>query len=255
MFKMNYIKGLYKLILLVGIAAMMLSINISAAEIAPELLAAASNKSATPTKNASSDIYAVISATPSVALKADSKDSAYSVVALPTNYALTVLGAEYGWVFVQDDNGNKGYVKGTDITFKNGTKPSNSSVLLAKRGTDLVNFAKKYLGTPYVWGGTNLNTGVDCSGFVYCVYRNFGITLNRSSSSMYTQGTAVNKANLIAGDLVFFSSEGSVDHVGIYIGDNQYIHSSTYGVGVIISSLNTPNAQKTYTGAKRIFTY
>ena len=69
-------------------------------------------------------------------------------------------------------------------------------------------------------------SGVDCSGFVYSVYKNFGITLSRSSSGMYSSnGVSVVKSELMPGDLLFFNTNGSgISHVGMYIGNNQYIH-------------------------------
>lgn len=170
---------------------------------------------------------------------------------LPKGYHLSVLGAEYGWVYVQDDDGIKGYVHSANVTFNNGKKPQNIDPLVAK-GTEIATFSKNYLGIPYVWGGTSLTSGVDCSGFVYCIYKQYGITLNRSSRAMYSgNGVSVGKSELIPGDLLFFNTGGGgVSHVGMYIGNNQYIHAAT--TSVIISDLNSSYSQRTYVGAKRI---
>ena len=98
----------------------------------------------------------------------------------------------------------KGYVSADYLTVKTGEKPDNTTSNTASaKGAAVVVYGKQFIGTPYVWGGTNLNTGVDCSGFVYAVYKNFGITLSRSSASMTSNGVEVSKANLQAGDLVF----------------------------------------------------
>ena len=116
-------------------------------------------------------------------------------------------------------------------------------------------FAKQFIGRPYVYGGTNLNSGVDCSGFVYSIYKNFGITLNRSSRDQIKNGTAVNKSDLVAGDLVFCNTGGNtpISHVGMYIGNGQYIHSTDGGnKGVTITNLNSGYSAKTYYGACRV---
>lgn len=204
---------------------------------------------AMPTKNTNPNIYVTCKA--SVDMKSDSSNDARQIRLLPSGYNLTVLGAEYGWVYVQDDEGNKGYVYSSNVTFKNGTKPENIDPI-EQKGTEIVNFSKQYLGTPYVWGGTNLTAGVDCSGFVYSVYKNFGITLSRSSSAMYaSNGISVSKSDLKPGDLLFFSTGGGgVSHVGMYIGNGQYIHAAT--VNVKISDLYDSYSTRTYVGAKRI---
>ena len=115
--------------------------------------------------------------------------------------------------------------------------------------------ATKYLGTPYLYGGTT-TSGFDCSGYTSKVFSDLGIKLNRTSSSQYQQGTAVAKSDLQVGDLVFFNTSGSgVSHVGIYIGDNKMIHSQT-GKGVSYSNVNDPYYWSSrYIGAKRITTF
>lgn len=112
--------------------------------------------------------------------------------------------------------------------------------------------AKKYIGVDYRYGGKS-TAGFDCSGFVGYVYQQFGVSLPRSSSSMYGVGKAVSKANLEVGDLVFFNtSGGGISHVGIYIGSGKFIHSET-GTGVTIDSINDKYYwANTYVGAKRV---
>lgn len=117
---------------------------------------------------------------------------------------------------------------------------------------ELTTTASQYIGTPYVYGGTTTK-GFDCSGFTQRVFSDLGIKLNRTSSSQYSQGTAV--SSLLPGDLVFFNTSGKgISHVGIYIGDNQFIHSSTSD-GVIISGLGENYWSKRYVGAKRVSTF
>ena len=113
------------------------------------------------------------------------------------------------------------------------------------------------MGTPYVYGGTNLNKGVDCSGFVYSVYKNFGVNLNRSSAGMASNGVYVEKSNLQPGDLVLFDTtgvnDGKISHVGIYIGNGQYIHSTSgKEYCVTISELNNDYGLRTYVTARRV---
>lgn len=108
--------------------------------------------------------------------------------------------------------------------------------LMANR---LVEFAKTQLGKPYVWGASGPNA-FDCSGFTSYVYRNFGITLPHNSTSQSNYGTTVSRAALIPGDLLFFATSGSktINHVGIYIGDDKFIHGSSGRSQVFISDLS-----------------
>ncbi len=121
--------------------------------------------------------------------------------------------------------------------------------------TDVTNTASKYLGVPYLYGGTTTK-GLDCSGYTSKVFADLGIELNRTSGSQYQQGTAVTKNDLQVGDLLFFNTSGkSVSHVAIYMGDGQMIHSQT-GKGVSYSKVNDPYYWGSrYIGAKRVATF
>ena len=106
--------------------------------------------------------------------------------------------------------------------------------------------SNEFLGIPYVWGGETKN-GFDCSGFVQYVYKNFGYELNRRACDQATQGTRVtDQSNLIPGDLVFFSDYG---HVGIYIGDDHFVHASCSS-GIKISSLHADGKDGSYYEAR-----
>lgn len=101
-------------------------------------------------------------------------------------------------------------------------------------GKSVAEFACQFVGNPYVWGGTSLTNGADCSGFVMSVYANFGVNLPHSSSADRSVGSAVNGIeNAQPGDLVCYSG-----HVAIYIGNGQIVHASTAKTGIIISNAN-----------------
>ncbi len=99
-------------------------------------------------------------------------------------------------------------------------------------GADVVQFAKQFVGNPYVYGGTSLTNGADCSGFVMSVYKNFGVNLPHSSAADRNVGAAVNGLeNAQPGDIICYSG-----HVGIYAGNGQIVHASTSRTGIIVSS-------------------
>ncbi len=103
---------------------------------------------------------------------------------------------------------------------------------------DLVNYAKQFLGNPYVWGGTSLTNGADCSGFVLSVFKKYGVSLPRTSSAQSTVGTKVSLGEAMPGDLVFYAQNGRVNHVAVYIGNGQVIHASNPRSGIKISNVS-----------------
>ncbi len=113
-------------------------------------------------------------------------------------------------------------------------KPSYNSVT----GTNLVNYAKHYLGLPYISAGRSLETGTDCSGFTRLIFREFGINQGATVSSQLYSGSYVSKSDLQPGDLVFYGYSTRATHVAIYIGGGQIIHESNPRDGVKISSVN-----------------
>ena len=118
----------------------------------------------------------------------------------------------------------------------------------------IIDYAIRFLGVNYVWGGTTPK-GFDCSGFVKYVYSKFGITLNRVAADQSKQGTTVKKANLHLGDLVFFDTNGGsnhINHVGLYIGSGKFIQASSGNSGVVISNLTGGFYSQTFMKAKRI---
>lgn len=131
-------------------------------------------------------------------------------------------------------NGTSSGASGNSST-GNGTTSNGSSVgNSANLGQEIANYALKFLGNPYVYGGTSLTNGADCSGFVQSVYKHFGISLPRTSGEQGKAGRAVDGvANAKPGDLVWYSG-----HIGIYIGNEQIVHASNPKKGIIISNVH-----------------
>ncbi|MDR1590133.1 MAG: C40 family peptidase [Oscillospiraceae bacterium] len=190
-----------------------------------------------------------------------------STVADPLGYynsgtSMSVIGINSGWYKVRHD-GLTGYIRSDymkivssyqpDSTTKRTAAKTSPAPAHSKTGNDLVDYALEYLGSRYVYGGAS-PSGFDCSGFTSYVYKSFGISLTRNASGQYRDnGVHIEKSELGAGDLVFFSSNGnSVTHVGIYIGDQEFIHASTSSTGVIISRLDSAYYTRTWFGAKRV---
>ena len=115
-------------------------------------------------------------------------------------------------------------------------------------GQQIASYAVQFVGNPYVYGGTSLTNGADCSGFVQSVFANFGIGLFRTAASQASGGTSVSLDSLQAGDLLFYSSSGSIDHVALYIGGGQIVHAANSASGIIISNAyySTPVAARRY---------
>lgn len=130
------------------------------------------------------------------------------------------------------------------------SEPATSEI----KGTEVVEYAKKYLGYKYVSGGTSPSKGFDCSGFTSYVYKHFGISLNRTSKAQIKNGVAVEKSDLQLGDIVLFNNDAntSIGHVGIYVGNGNFIHASNPSDGVKITTLTTGYYKTRYVGARRV---
>ncbi len=135
--------------------------------------------------------------------------------------------------------GAGGFTPITDAESLAGTADTSGSAAAGTTGQALIDEARKYLGVPYVWGGTNPKTGLDCSGLTQLVYGKFGIDLPRVSYQQAREGTAVpSLAQARPGDLLAFGSP-SVNHVAIYIGDNKMIEAPRPGLEVRVSEVYT----------------
>lgn len=122
----------------------------------------------------------------------------------------------------------------------------------SEKGAAIVEKAKQYMGVPYVWGGST-PAGFDCSGLVQYVLNSLGIQVSRVTYTQINDGTSVTRSELAPGDLVFFSNNGDIHHVGIYIGNDEFIHAPHTGDVVKISSLNEAYYAKEYYGARRVY--
>lgn len=124
--------------------------------------------------------------------------------------------------------------------------PGQAAIVSATR-TAIVAYAKQFLGNPYVYGGTSLTNGTDCSGFTQGVYKHFGITTGRSSRDQAANGRTIAVSAVQPGDLLFYASGSYINHVALYIGDGKVIHASNSTTGIIISPYNYRTPYKAVT--------
>lgn len=211
----------------------------------------------------------------SVNVRASASTSANVVTTLTRNTAVTIEGQENGWTRITTSTGVSGYVSSEYISDEQvqSTNRSNSertqkivdlpnttadateledTNTVVSKGEEVVDYAKTLLGKSYVYGGVGPNS-FDCSGFTQYVYSKFGVNLSHSASAQANIGTTVSKANLQLGDMVFFSQGGSsIGHVGIFVGNNSFIHAANPQKGVIITSLSDGYYTANYKTAKRV---
>lgn len=170
----------------------------------------------------------------------------YSIIhVLWQGNVVQVLSQSNGWTQIKLSDGTIGWVSSAYLNVD----------IVQQKINIVLSTAKSLLGTPYVYGGESLaEGGFDCSGFTQYCFNQAGYTLNRVSYQQATQGTAVAYANMKPGDLVFFSfnQNGVVDHVGIYIGNGQMIHSPKTGDVVKTTDITTSYWQTRLVVAKRI---
>lgn len=143
------------------------------------------------------------------------------------------------------------YEAATQVLQENGVDPST----IGDGGTSdlrqqVVDYALQFVGNPYVWGGTSLTNGADCSGFTQSVLADNGINVSRTAGQQGQGGTSVDLSNIQPGDLLFYEGSGDygIGHVSMYIGDGQVVHASNSTDGIIVSDINyrTPSYAKSY---------
>lgn len=165
-----------------------------------------------------------------------------------------------GWVEIEiDEDSDKGYIS-TSNNYVEVRYALEQAVEFfpATKGpttlrTNIKNTALKYIGGRYVWGGTTLGSGVDCSGFVQQIFKIYGVKLPRTSRDQAKIGSAVSSGNKKVGDLIFYAnSNGVIDHVAIYIGNNQIVHAANTKSGIKINNWDyrTPHSIRNVLGNK-----
>ncbi len=201
-----------------------------------------------------------------IAIRAAASSTSGVLMRVNTGVIGRVVDRQGDWYRLTFTGGTTGWVAGSSL--KNTAKPT-TALPSAKRAPvrtaskpasagksttaakDLIASALSLQGIRYRWGGTS-RAGFDCSGFVQHVYRQHGVSLPRTSREQATRGTSVPRNALRAGDLVFFITRGSViSHVGMYIGNNRFVHASSGGGRVRVDSL-TGYYAKRYAGARRV---
>lgn len=192
-----------------------------------------------------------------------SEDTVAKIIGINSGWFKVTSGSYTGYIHpdyvtvtkykapVSSGSGSK---SGGSVSASSAAKSSGSSGSSDLRD-QIIDYAANYLGVKYVYGGSSPK-GFDCSGFTQYVFANFDIPLSRTAASQYSSSvTKIKKSELNKGDLVFFynNSYSKVGHVGIYVGDNQFIHSSSPGDVVKYDSLDSSYYSKHYCGAGTVF--
>ena len=195
-------------------------------------------------------------------------------------YPITDISKDKKWIKVERTSTMSGWVKTKDVTVKihkeylytpeeyddmleqewaaNAITYTLEETSLPKEGeaAEFLKYATQFLGNRYVWGGTSLTSGADCSGFTMSLFKKFGYSLSRTAAEQAYNGKAVKSNKLKPGDLVFYHTDrknkNRISHVAIYIGDGKILHSANKTQGVIISRLGNPCAARRILSGKSV---
>lgn len=198
----------------------------------------------TEAKTEDESIYGQVTVT-NLNLRTEPSTKAQIIGKLNTGDKVTIIKEEGDWYFVTTKDNKNGYV------YRDYVMKLNNYSDVSELRKEMVEFAMQFLGNPYVYGGNSLTKGVDCSGFTSQVYKNFGYTLNRSSSAQINNGVRITADELQPGDLVFYGYNGKISHVAMYIGDGKIIHANTSSTGICINGLYD-KGNKPFIGCVRV---
>lgn len=172
-----------------------------------------------------------------------------NVIGFKSSADVMITGKYGDWYRIEEDD-KEAWINSQYVSVQNSEYVPDIPML----GKQIVEYGKKFIGTPYVWGGTSLSSGVDCSGFTQGIYKEFDININRTSSMQVLNGRPVSKKELKEGDLIFFDTNGEnngrISHVGVYAGDGEFIHSNS-SKGISISSLDNTYYKRNYVTSVR----
>lgn len=187
-----------------------------------------------------------------VNLRESASTSANVLTSLPNDASVSLVGVYDGWYKVTYGS-QTGFVHPDYVTFeKPDTVVTASATLSSSEGEAVVAYAEQFLGVPYVYGG-NTPSGFDCSGFTSYVYANTYQSIPRVAQSQYDAIASVSRDELLPGDLVFFgSSSASISHVGIYVGEDTFIHAPHTGDVVKYDTLTGSSYEKRFQGGGRV---
>lgn len=130
----------------------------------------------------------------------------------------------------------------TDIVESDEDTTETTAGAMLPQATEIIQYAEQFIGNPYVWGGTSLTEGADCSGFVQSVYNEFGISLPRTSREQAVVGEQILLEDARPGDLIFYAEDGVVYHVVIYIGDGQSVQAMSTAAGIVTAPVDYESA-------------
>ncbi len=181
--------------------------------------------------------------TDSLKVRAEANTDSEVITMVPNGEELEVSDVEGDWVRVYlDDQEVFVSAQYVEVSAELGTAITMTELFYGQGVSDVrvdvCQYAKEFLGNPYVWGGTSLTKGADCSGFVLSVFKKYGISLPHSSVAQAGSGTAIKVSEAQPGDLIFYGNGKRINHVAIYIGGGQVIHASNPKTGIRISNVS-----------------